>query len=116
MGEWSVIADRVDCYNVGEIKIGSYTTVSQDAVLCSATHDETLLHFPLVITDVTLGDYVWICAEAFLMPGVKISNGAVIGVRSTVTKDIPEWKIAAGTPCRVIRDRDIRLDSEPLQK
>lgn len=39
-----------------------------------------------------------------IMPGVTIGEGAVIGARSVVTKDIPAWVIAAGSPCKVIKE------------
>ena len=37
------------------------------------------------------------------MPGVEIGEGAIIGARSVVTKDIPAWTVAVGSPCKVIK-------------
>lgn len=53
--------------------------------------------------EVTIGDNVWIGGNTVICPGVHIGNNAVIGAGSVVTKDIPDWVIAAGNPCRVIR-------------
>lgn len=53
--------------------------------------------------DVTVGDNVWIGGNAVICPGVTIGSNCVIGAGSVVTKDIPDWSIAAGNPCRVIR-------------
>ncbi len=53
--------------------------------------------------DVTIGDNVWIGGNAVICPGVTIGSNSVIGAGSVVTRDIPEWSIAAGNPCRVIR-------------
>jgi maltose O-acetyltransferase len=53
---------------------------------------------------ITIGDDVWIGGGAILCPGVKIGNGTTIGAGSVVTKDIPANVIAAGNPCRVMRD------------
>lgn len=39
-----------------------------------------------------------------VMPGVTIGEGAIIGARSVVTKDVPAWTIAAGSPCKVLRE------------
>ena len=71
---------------------------------------------------VTIGDNVWIGGNVVICPGVTVGNNCVIGAGSVVTKDIPDWTIAAGNPCRVIRKitdedrrfyfRDIPFDDE----
>ena len=53
-------------------------------------------------------------------PGVSIESNTVIGSGSVVTKDIPDWVVAAGNPCRVIRkitedDRDILYKNESVK-
>ena len=53
---------------------------------------------------VTIGDNVWIGAQACILPGVTIGDNTVIAGGSVVTKDIPANVIAAGNPCRVIRE------------
>ena len=53
--------------------------------------------------EVTIGDNVWIRGNAVSCPGVHIGNNVVIGAGSVVTKDIPDWYVAAGNPCRLIR-------------
>ena len=50
---------------------------------------------------VTIGDNVWICAGALVLPGVTIGEGSVIGAGSVVTKDIPAHCLAVGNPCKV---------------
>ena len=50
---------------------------------------------------VTIGDNVWIGGNTVILPGVHIGNNTVIGAGSVVTKDIPDWCIAVGNPCRV---------------
>lgn len=61
--------------------------------------------------EVTIGDNVWIGGNAVICPGVRIGSNVVIGAGSVVTKDIPDWSLAAGNPCRVIREiteKDVR--------
>ena len=53
---------------------------------------------------ITIGDNVWIGGNAVIMPGVTIGDNVVIGAGSIVTKDLPSNVIAAGNPCRVIRE------------
>ncbi len=53
---------------------------------------------------VTVGANVWIGAGAILVPGITIGENSVIGAGSVVTKDIPANVVAAGNPCRVLRE------------
>lgn len=53
--------------------------------------------------EVTIGDNVWIGGNSVICPGVTIGDHVVIGAGSVVTKDIPDWSVAAGNPCKVIR-------------
>ena len=55
--------------------------------------------------DIIIGNDVWIGYEAVLMAGVTIGDGAVIGARAVVTKDIPPYTIAGGVPARPIKRR-----------
>lgn len=55
--------------------------------------------------DTVIGNDVWIGAEAMIMPGVRIGDGAMIGSRAVVTKDVAPYEIVAGNPARVIRRR-----------
>lgn len=53
---------------------------------------------------ITVGNNVWFGAQVAVMPGVTIGDNTVIGAGSVVTKDIPSGVVAAGNPCRVIRE------------
>lgn len=53
---------------------------------------------------IEIGDDVWIGGAAILCPGVRVGNGAVIGAGSVVTSDVPNAVLAAGNPCRVLRE------------
>lgn len=55
--------------------------------------------------DTVIGNDVWIGSEAIIMPGVKIGDGAVIGTRALVTRDVEPYAIVGGNPARVIRKR-----------
>ena len=53
--------------------------------------------------EVVIGDNVWIGGNTVICPGVHIGDNVVIGARSVVTRDIPDWTVAAGNPCKVLR-------------
>ncbi|MDO4848429.1 MAG: sugar O-acetyltransferase [Coriobacteriia bacterium] len=53
---------------------------------------------------ITIGDDVWFGGDVTVLPGVTIGSGAIIGAGSVVTRDVPPMCIAAGNPCRVIRE------------
>lgn len=55
--------------------------------------------------DVVIGNDVWIGQEAIILSGVQIGDGAVIGARSVVSKDVPPYGIVAGNPARLVRFR-----------
>lgn len=55
--------------------------------------------------DTVIGNDVWIGSEAIIMPGVSVGNGAVIGARAVVTRDVEPYSIIGGNPAKVIRKR-----------
>ena len=55
--------------------------------------------------DIVIGSDVWIGYEAVILAGVTIGDGAIIGTRAVVTKDVPPYTVAGGVPARPIRRR-----------
>lgn len=55
--------------------------------------------------DIVIGNDVWIGYEAVIMPGITIGDGAIIGTRAVVTKDVPPYAIVGGVPAKIIRKR-----------
>ena len=94
-------------YSQGKITIGERAVISQGAYLCAGTHDYTKAGFPLVTAPIYVGKEVWIAAEAFVHPGVTIGEGAVVGARSVVIKDLPAWMVCAGNPAKPLKERII---------
>jgi acetyltransferase-like isoleucine patch superfamily enzyme len=52
--------------------------------------------------EVTIGNDCWIGGNTIIMPGIKIGNGCTIGAGSVVTRDIPPFSVAIGSPARVV--------------
>ncbi len=108
MGENSCLGPNVDCYNQGKISIGSNTVISQKSSLCASTHDYSQSDFPLICKPIVIGEMVWIAAEAFVGPGVNIGDGAVIGARSAIFKNIDSWTVVGGNPAVFIKKRTVQ--------
>ena len=93
--------------DVAKVKIGDNAQIAPNVSIYTAGHpihpDSRNSGYEYGI-DVTIGDNVWIGGNACIMPGVTIGNNVVIGAGSVVTKDLPDNVIAAGNPCRIIRE------------
>ena len=72
MDEYACVASNVDCYNVAHIHIGKFATVSQGAMLCTASHDITSPTHDLITSPITIGPQSWVGAGAFIGMGVTI--------------------------------------------
>ena len=59
---------------------------------------------PYIYRPIVLKKGCQIGMGAIIMPGVTVGEGAIIGARSVVTKDVPAWTIATGSPCKVIKE------------
>lgn len=104
-----VLGPKVTFYCVDFIVIGTDSIISQGAHLCAATHDFRDPTFPLVRRPINVGKNAWICADAFLGPGVEIGDSAVVGARAVVFKKVESGCIVVGNPSRV-------LENEPKEK
>lgn len=92
--------------DVAEIRIGDNCQLAPNVAIYTAGHP---VH-PVTRSsgyeygkEVVIGDNVWIGGNAVICPGVHIGHNVVIGAGSVVARDIPDWCIAAGNPCRVVR-------------
>lgn len=110
MGRCSCLASNVDCYNVAPIILGDNVTVSQGAFLCTASHDVTDPLHPLITAPIVIEDAAWVAADAFVSMGVTIGEGAVVGARACVFKDVERWKIIGGNPAKVLKNRVLYSD------
>lgn len=107
IGNYSCIGPKVDCYNQGKISIGNQTNISQKTYLCASTHDFTVFNFPLILKPIKIGDQVWIAADAFIAPGVSIGEGAVVGAKAAVFKNVNPWTVVGGNPAKFIKEREL---------
>lgn len=95
----------------GGVNIGEGVRVAAYVVINTADHDfsdpfKRIMDQGYICGEVNIEDDVWIGAHACVNKGVTIGTGSVIGSGSVVTKDIPPFSVAVGSPCRVIKKRE----------
>jgi len=108
IGDWSAVGEDALVYALGPVTIGSRVTISQRAHLCAGTHDYTDPTMPLLKPPIVIGDQAWVCADAFVGPGVTVGDGAVVAARAVVVRDVEPWTVVAGNPARVVKYRALK--------
>jgi maltose O-acetyltransferase len=89
------------------VRIGDNVQCGPNVQICAATHPldaEQRILGPELGAPITIGDNVWLGAGAIILAGVTIGANTTIGAGSVVNRDIPANVLAAGNPCRVIRE------------
>lgn len=108
LGERSCLGPHTIIYNPGKIRLGRKAVVSQYAYLCTATHDYTSPSHILYWRDITIDDYAWIAARAFVGPGVHVREWSIVGACAVLCKDTEAWGIYAGNPARLVKKRTLK--------
>jgi len=103
IGAGGAVGDRVILYALGSITLGERTTISQGSHLCAGTHDWRQADRPLLKPPIHIENDAWICADAFVGPGVTVGAGAIVGARAVAMKDVPPCTIVVGNPARPIK-------------
>lgn len=115
IGEQTAVGDRTILYSLGKITLGKRVTVSQGAHLCAGSHDWRKTDRPLTKPPITINDDTWVCADAFIGPGVSVGQGAIVGARAVAMTNVTEFQIVAGNPARVIK-RMIPAEMTPAER
>jgi putative colanic acid biosynthesis acetyltransferase WcaF len=108
IGDQSSIGEWVLIYNLGPIIIGNKTTISQRAHLCAGTHDFNDSALPLLKPPIVIEDQAWVCADSFIGPNVTVGEGAIVGARGVVTRNVDPWSIVAGNPAKFLKMRELK--------
>lgn len=104
-----VILDPGHCWL---IEIGDNVTMAPRVhILCHDASTKQFLNYTK-IGRVTIGDNVFIGADTVVLPGVTIGSNVIVGANSTVTHDVPDNTVVAGSPARVICTLEAYLEKE----
>jgi acetyltransferase-like isoleucine patch superfamily enzyme len=98
----------VNCYL--DVEIGASALFADHVYVSDFDHRHADVHRPIrdqgiVKSRVRIGDDVWLGTKVTVARGVVIGRGAVIGANAVVTRDVPDYAVAVGSPARVIKDR-----------
>jgi putative colanic acid biosynthesis acetyltransferase WcaF len=113
MGANSCLGDFAIAYCLGPVVLGDRVSVSQYAHLCAGTHDYRHPDMPLVRKPITVEDDAWIAADAFVGPGVRVGQGAVLGARAVAMRDLEPWWVYSGHSAEKCYARKSSPDAEP---
>lgn len=106
----AAVGDCAILYSLGPISIGERATVSQNAHLCAGTHDYHLEDMTLLKSPIIIEPGAWICADAFIGPGVTVGRMAIVGARAVVMRDVQSEMIVVGNPARVLKQRQVAAE------
>ena len=102
---------RVGLHNtvIGPVRIGNHVNLAQGITVTALNHnfadkDRRIDEQGISTTPVTIGDDIWIGANAIILPGVNIGNHSVVAAGAVVTKDVPPHSLVAGVPAKIIKE------------
>ncbi len=116
IGENSSVGDRAILYCLGKVVIGKNVSISQGVHVCAGTHDYRRAEMPLVRAPITIGDDVWLAADAFVGPSVEVGRGAVLGARGVAMKSLEAGWVYAGNPAVKVKARGAEQSDERKAK
>ncbi len=105
IGDNCWIGDDVTLYSYANINIGGNSVISQKSYLCTGSHDYTDQAFSIWAKDINIGAGCWLATDVYVAPDITIGDGAVIGARSSVFKDLPAAMVCVGSPAIVVKPR-----------
>ena len=108
VGDRVCIGPKTVISNGDKLTVGDKVTISQYSYICCESHEIDTLNKPYFTKPIIIDSFAWICADSFVGLGVTIGEGAVVGARSSVFKDVEPWTVVGGNPAKFIKKRVIK--------
>lgn len=116
IGEGTIIGHFNHIFATGEIEIGKNVLTADRVFIADNQHEFENINIPIhsqgikQLNKITIGDGSWI-GENVCILGANVGKNCVIGANSVVTKDIPDYSVAVGSPARVIKKFDFEANN-----
>lgn len=108
VGRNTCIGPNTFIYNPSKITIGNKVTISQNCYLCGGSHDINTLALDFISAPIFIEDFCWVCANSFVMMGVTMKEGCILGATSSLFKNTEPWCVYGGSPAKFIKKREIK--------
>lgn len=108
IGRGSIIGDHAFLDGRDKLIIGDHVDIASNVMIYNSEHNINSEDFRPITAPVKIGNYCFIGPRAIILPGVSISQGAVIAAGAVVTKDVPEYAIVGGVPAQIIGQRKLK--------
>ena len=109
IGDWTTIGFHTFIFASQNISIGRNCLIAPFCYIVDANHQivsgELIRKQALSVSEIKIGNDVWLGANVTVLPGVTIGDGAVVGAGSVVNKNIPKNAVAAGVPVKILKYR-----------
>lgn len=107
IGDWTTIQGQVAMHSIGGVHIGRYVGIGYRVMILTFQHryrNARSIPFDdgVFLQPVLIRDFAWVGWGSMVLPGVEIGEGAIIGMGSLVTKDVPPLGIVLGNPAEVV--------------
>lgn len=108
IGQGTIIGDRCFLDGRAQLKIGDNTDIASQVLIYNSEHDLEAEDFRAITAPVTIGNYCFVGPRAIILPGVTISDGAVVAAGAVVTKDVAPFTVVGGVPAKEIGQRNLK--------
>lgn len=121
IGEYSEISMYSRVASAGHVKIGKNVLTGPHVFIADYNHEYRNPHKPIMYQgnsfipksngepNLVIDDGTWIGTNVVIVGNIRIGKNCVIGANSVVTKDIPDYSVAVGSPCRIVKQYDFNL-------
>ena len=106
VGEESFVG-RVEIAAHAAVTIGIKVCINDGVHLLTASHDLADPAWRSKALPITIKDYAWVATNAIILPGVTVGTGAVVGAGAVLSRDVPDFAIAAGNPAQILNKRRV---------
>lgn len=122
IGDGCIILYRFQCNAAQSVRIGRNVLIASNVLVTDSDHIIEPAGLPVtknnkfITHPVVIEDNCWIGQNAAILKGVTIGQGSIVGANSVVTHNVPSHSVVAGNPARIIKNIDVSVGKDKVQK